>query len=164
MTRPEEARIMVQKLSDFLRTTLKRADEQGVTVQNELEYLQLYLDIEKVRFGHRLDVRVNISPEVMDIKIPTLLLQPIVENAIKFGLYGTTQKVEITISAKMENNMVVITITNPFDKEMLPPAGTGFGLNAIKRRLWLLFARNDLLQTTTAETIFTTSLKTPVQV
>ncbi|HLP12557.1 MAG TPA: histidine kinase [Flavobacteriales bacterium] len=160
--RPEEARTMVMKLSDFLRTTLKRGDEQGVTFQNEIDYLQLYLDIEKVRFGHRLEVNITTTNDVLQAKIPTLLLQPIVENAIKFGLYGTTEKVIITIDAKIQHGTVLITITNPFDREMLPQAGTGFGLNAIKRRLYLLFARNDLLETTTRENTFITTLKTPV--
>ncbi|HYG53346.1 MAG TPA: histidine kinase [Flavobacteriales bacterium] len=161
-TRPEEARTMVQKLSDFLRTTLKRADEQGVTFEEEIAYLQLYLEIEKVRFGHRLDVHVHVNDDMLSVKIPTLLLQPIVENAIKFGLYGTTEKVTITLDAHLENNMVMVKTTNPFDREMLPQSGTGFGLNAIKRRLYLLFARNDLLQTETNGNIFITTLKTPV--
>jgi two-component system LytT family sensor kinase len=161
-SRPEEARTMVMKLSDFLRTTLKRGDEQGVTFQNEIDYLQLYLDIEKVRFGHRLEVKVTTTNDVLQAKIPTLLLQPIVENAIKFGLYGTTEKVIITLDARVENSMVIIKTTNPFDNEMLPQSGTGFGLNAIKRRLWLLFARNDLLETSTQQNTFITTLKTPL--
>lgn len=163
LTRPDEAREMIQKLSDFLRTTLKRADEQWVEFKQELEYLQLYLDIEKVRFGHRLEIKTNIDPEALEQRIPTLLLQPIIENAIKFGLYGTTQKVVIEFTAKVENKMIIMTVRNPFDKEMLPQKGTGFGLTGIKRRLYLLYARNDLLETNATENVFTTILKTPLK-
>src|SRR6187431_318767 len=89
-SRPEEARKMVQQLSDFLRGTLKKEDTQWVTLQEELQYLQLYLDIEKVRFGNRLATAINADENTATMKLPALLLQPIVENAIKFGLYDTT--------------------------------------------------------------------------
>jgi len=160
---PDEAREMIQKLSDFLRTTLKRADEQWVEFKHELDYLQLYLDIEKIRFGHRLEIKTIVDPNTLEQKIPTLLLQPIIENAIKFGLYGTTQNVIIEFNAKVESNMMVMTIRNPFDNEMLPQKGTGFGLTGIKRRLYLLYARNDLLETNANENVFTTILKTPLK-
>lgn len=163
LVRPEEARKMVHHLSDFLRTTIKRADEHWITLSEEWNYLQLYLDIEKVRFGHRLDVVTNFANESLTWKIPTLLLQPIVENAIKFGLYGTTGKVNITLDAFDERGMLTITITNPFDPEAHPPKGSGFGLSGIKRRLYLLLARNDLLETKVEENIFTVVLKIPKQ-
>ena len=84
-SRPEEARKMVQQLSDFLRGTIKKEETQWVTLQEELQYLQLYLDIEKVRFGNRLGTEIEIAEETHQLKLPALLLQPIVENAIKFG-------------------------------------------------------------------------------
>jgi len=163
LVRPEEARKMVHHLSDFLRTTIKRADEHWISLSEEWSYLQLYLDIEKVRFGHRLDVITNFANESLTWKIPTLLLQPIVENAIKFGLYGTTGKVNITLDAFDEHEMLNITITNPFDPEVHPPKGSGFGLSGIRRRLYLLFGRNDLLETKVEENLFTVVLKIPKQ-
>lgn len=158
-----QARKMVQQLSDFLRTTIKRADEHWIDLAGEWAYLQLYLEIEKVRFGHRLDVQCNFQEEIFNWKIPTLLLQPLVENAIKFGLYGTTDKVTITIEGAVEGAMLKIKITNPFDSEMSPPRGSGFGLNGMQRRLYLLFARNDLLDTHVNENVFTVILKLPKQ-
>lgn len=163
IVKPEEARKMVYHLSDFLRTTIKRADEHWITLREEWEYLQLYLDIEKVRFGHRLDVVTKFENESLDWKIPTLLLQPIVENAIKFGLYGTTEKVAITLNANGESGMLHLIVTNPFDSESSPAKGSGFGLSGIKRRLYLLFARNDLLETKVEENLFTVVLKIPRQ-
>jgi LytS/YehU family sensor histidine kinase len=163
IVKPEEARKMVHHLSDFLRTTIKRADEHWISLSEEWNYLQLYLDIEKVRFGHRLEVNTNFSNESLAWKIPTLLLQPIVENAIKFGLYGTTEKVKITLDAADEHEMLNVIITNPFDPEVQPAKGGGFGLSGIKRRLYLLFARNDLLETKVEGNLFTVVLKIPKQ-
>ena len=88
--RPEEARKMVQQLSDFLRGTIKKEETQWVKLKEEMQYLQLYLDIEKVRFGNRLATVIEIDEATQQMKLPALLLQPIVENAIKFGLYDTT--------------------------------------------------------------------------
>lgn len=161
LNRPDEAREMVQKLSDFLRATLKRSNQQGVVLGEELDYLQLYLDIEKVRFGHRLDIRFFVSDEVKGSIIPCLILQPIVENAIKFGLYGTTGNVVVVFNAKLFDNHLMVEISNPFDAEMQPSSGTGFGLKGIARRLYLLYARNDLLETSVNGNLFVTRLKIP---
>jgi len=147
ITQPDKAGKMVQQLSDFLRATLKRADEQWITLAKEIEYLQLYLSIEKVRFGHRLDVRMNLDDQIQLWLIPPLLLQPLVENAIKFGLYGTTGQVVINLSTKREGDILLVEISNPFDEDMQPAEGSGFGLSGLRRRLYLLYARNDLLTT-----------------
>ena len=145
-SRPAEARKMVQQLSDFLRGTLKKEETQWVELQEEIQYLQLYLDIEKVRFGNRLATTINVDDKASKMKVPALLLQPIVENAIKFGLYDTTGETMICMDAIIENNDLLIKITNPFDPgSSSPRQGTGFGLKSIQRRLYLLFARNDLL-------------------
>jgi two-component system LytT family sensor kinase len=164
-SRPEEARKMIQQLSDFLRGTLKKDDQQMLSLEEELNHLQLYLDIEKVRFGHRLSTLVNTQEESLNMMLPPLLLQPIVENAIKFGLYDTTDNVNIQITTKIENNHLVISITNPFDIETAQPnQGTGFGLKSVQRRLYLLFFRNDLLQTTIKDNLYTTTVIIPQKV
>jgi sensor histidine kinase YesM len=161
-SRPEEARRMVQQLSDFLRGTIKKEETQWVSLQEELQYLQLYLDIEKVRFGNRLATVIDIDPESHALKLPALLLQPIVENAIKFGLYDTTGETVIRLSTLRENNDLVIKVQNPFDPETSSPKqGTGFGLKSVQRRLYLLFARTDLLNTEAKENIFTTVVRIP---
>lgn len=147
ITQPDKAGKMVQQLSDFLRATLKRADEQWITLAKEIEYLQLYLSIEKVRFGHRLDVRMDLDDQIQLWLIPPLLLQPLVENAIKFGLYGTTGQVVINLSTRREGDILLVEIINPFDEDMQPAEGSGFGLSGLRRRLYLLYARNDLLTT-----------------
>jgi two-component system LytT family sensor kinase len=161
-SRPEEARKMVQQLSDFLRGTLKKEETQWVTMQEELQYLQLYLDIEKVRFGNRLETRIECEEGIAKLRIPTLLLQPIMENAIKFGLYDTTGETVIRLEAKKSEHEMVIRVMNPFDPETSSPKqGTGFGLKSVQRRLYLLFARNDLLKTEVDGNIFTTIVRIP---
>ena len=86
---------------------------------------------------------------MLSLKLPALLLQPVVENAIKFGFYDTTGEVLIKLEATVtENNYLKIMVQNPFDPETSQPLkGTGFGLSSIQRRLFLLFARHDLLNT-----------------
>jgi LytS/YehU family sensor histidine kinase len=159
---PEKARHMIQQLSDFLRGTLRRNEQQWNTLEEELKYLQLYLDIEKVRFGHRLQTEIIFTDENLRFKLPALLLQPVVENAIKFGLYDTIGQVIIKIIAATENDYLKIIVQNPFDVETSQPfQGTGFGLSSIQRRLFLLFARNDLLQTKKENGHFITTILIP---
>ncbi|MBS1599323.1 MAG: histidine kinase [Bacteroidetes bacterium] len=162
VTQPERARTMIQQLSDFLRGTLKKEEQHSIRLDEEMQYLLLYLDIEKVRFGYRLTTVIEKDDACNDMKLPAMLLQPIVENAIKFGLYDTVDEVVIRITANAVNNHLVITVQNPFDPETsYPKQGTGFGLNSIKRRLYLLYARNDLLETKAENNLFTTIVKIP---
>lgn len=162
MVDPEKARHMIHQLSDFFRGTLKKDEQQWNSLEEELAHLQLYLDIEKVRFGHRLQTEIIYVNEDLRFRVPALILQPIVENAIKFGLYDTTEEVLIKIAVSMEQNILKIIVQNPFDPETaLPVKGTGFGLSSIRRRLFLLFARNDLLKTKKENNQFSTILLVP---
>ncbi|HLT72221.1 MAG TPA: histidine kinase [Cyclobacteriaceae bacterium] len=161
IVRPEEARKMVEQLSEFLRITLRRADEHWIKLRDEWHYLQLYLEIEKIRFGHRLEVVTTFEEESLDRQMPTLLLQPLVENAIKFGLYGTTGNVTITIDAVLRGQLMEIRVTNPYSDDAQATKGNGFGLTGLRRRLYLLFARNDLLKTEENDNIYTVILKIP---
>lgn len=157
---PKQARVMVQQLSEFLRHTLKKEDNDLITIQEELDDLRIYLSIEQVRFGHRLTIEESIHADCLEAKIPPFLLQPLVENAIKYGLYGTTGQVNITISGTLSNNQFTFTITNPYDPDAVNTKGTGFGLESVKRRLYLLFARNDLLTVVNGTTEATADTET----
>jgi hypothetical protein len=160
-SQPEQARMMVQQLSEFLRGTLKREENQMITLAEELEYLQLYLDIEKVRFGHRLRATFDTVAETSARKVPPLVLQPLMENAIKFGLYGTTGDVIIGLHARMIDHYLVVAITNPYEADMQMPEGTGFGLKSIRRRLYLLFGRDDLMEVNQEGDFFTVIFRIP---
>lgn len=161
-SRPEQARKMIHQLSEFLRGTLRKEEHQWVTLADELQHLALYLEIEKVRFGHRLNTQITCNDETGLLKLPPMLLQPLVENAIKFGLYDTTDDVTVKIIATKEQEYLQVEVQNPFDPETSAPRqGTGFGLSSVQRRLYLLFARNDLLVTHTEQNIFITKVKIP---
>ena len=160
-TQPQLARKMIQQLSDFLRGTMKKEDHQWVTLHEELQHLELYLEIEKVGFSHRLHTEISTDENSLQAKLPAMLLQPIVENAIKFGLYDTTESITIRMRAISTDNYLIITIENPFDPETSSHPGTGFGLSSIQRRLYLLFGRSDLLETRSTAGLFITTIKLP---
>lgn len=161
VSQPELARKMIQQLSDFLRGTVKKDDRQVVSLEEEIHQLSLYLDIEKVRFGYRLKSVINADEQSRACKLPPLLLQPIVENAIKYGLYDTIGEITISVEAAVEERHLVIRVKNPFDPATSQPKGTGFGLNSISRRLYLIYFNNNLLQTSAEDSIFTTTIKIP---
>lgn len=148
-----KARTMIQQLSSYFRNNINKDEYQWVSLEEELNDIHLYFEIEKVRFGHRLQLEENIDEQALKHRVPPLLLQPLVENAIKYGLYGTTGNIVISLKVYIqsivnEQKMVVLEIHNPYDPTYKQVSGTGFGLNAISRRLYLLFSRNDLIQTT----------------
>jgi LytS/YehU family sensor histidine kinase len=159
---PQRAREMVLLLSDFLRGTLRSEGQSRISLSDELKYLGMYFDIERVRFGHRLLVEMEVAPEVESLKIPPLLVQPLVENAIKYGLYGTLGEVTIRVSCQKEENYLLITVQNPFDPQDSGPEGIGFGLSSIERRLFLIFGRTDLLLKSADNNLFQVQLKLPL--
>ena len=159
---PQRARDMVLLLSDFLRGTLRSEGQSWIGLDDEIKYLSMYFDIERVRFGHRLLVDLQVEEGVEGLKIPALLVQPLVENAIKYGLYGTLGEVKISLRFQKESNYLQVTVENPFDGQASVPAGTGFGLSSVERRLFLIFGRTDLLEKSAAQGIFRVHLKIPV--
>jgi LytS/YehU family sensor histidine kinase len=132
---------MVQQLSDFLRGVVRKDDRQMATL--------------------RLNTEIRASDESKSRKLPSLILQPIVENAIKFGLYDTVGSITISIAADVVGNYLVIRVQNPFDPSTAAREGTGFGLNSISRRLYLLYSQSGLLETSKEDSIFTTTVKVP---
>ncbi len=161
VTQPHKAREMVIQLSEFLRGTIRKDPQKWVSLTEELEYLRLYLEIEKVRFGHRLTLNLEVSESAETTQLPQLLIQPLLENAIKYGLYGVTEAVTITLEISKNQNYLLISISNPYDPTAAPAKGTGFGLSSVERRLFLIFGRKDLLETLRDESLFTVRLKIP---
>ena len=146
----------------FAYGTLKKDENVLVNLEEELKLLELYLDIEKIRFGHRLQIIFNVGEESNIQKLPALILQPIVENAIKFGLYNVLENVEISISAQKKENNLIVEIKNPFEEDALQTRkGEGFGLSLVERRLQLMFHRTDLISIQKENNIFTTTLIIP---
>jgi len=159
---PQRAREMILLLSDFLRGTLRTEGQSWISLADEIKYLSMYFDIERVRFGHRLLVDLQVEEGVEELKLPPLLVQPLVENAIKYGLYGTLGEVKISLRFQKEGNYLQVIVENPFDGQASVPAGTGFGLSSVERRLFLIFVRTDLLQKNAIQGIFRVHLNIPV--
>jgi two-component system, LytTR family, sensor kinase len=158
----EAAGKMIGQLSDFLRGSLKNNPDQISTLAAELEQIRLYLEIEKVRFGSRLSSEFDVPRELMAEKVPSLIMQPLIENSIKFGLYDTLGPVTIKLSVKKQPDFLSIRVSNPFDMESSSKSkGTGFGLKSLQRRLYLLYGRNDLVETESVENLFITTVNIP---
>jgi two-component system LytT family sensor kinase len=161
ITDPEKARTMVVKLSDFMRYALSRKDEQPVSLQSELENLRLYLDIEKVRFGDKLIAEEQISAECFEFKLPVMLLQPLYENAVKHGVYESTESVKILTTARIIEGFIEIIISNNFDPSSTRKKGTGTGLLNVSRRLELFYGNKASIKNTLENGIYTVTLYIP---
>jgi hypothetical protein len=140
--RPERAEAMLLALSTFFRTSLSFDPMADVTVAEEIDLQRLYLDIEKARFPDRLSVEIDVPPELQQARLPALLLQPIVENAIKYGVSKSRKAVIIRIDARhLDNHRMVVEVSNRLKhggKDELPAAtheGTGLGLANVCQRL-----------------------------
>lgn len=157
---PDKAQNMTGQLADFLRMSVRQDGKEAVPVEDELSYIEAYLNIEGVRFGDRLHIDIKRN-NIEDMRMPSHLLQPLVENAVKYGLQCEGRNITITIQLDGAPGMMTITITNPRTTMALAPKGTGFGLEGVHRRLYLLYARTDLLETISTDTQFTTILKIP---
>jgi two-component system, LytTR family, sensor kinase len=161
ITDPEKARDMVVKLSEFMRYALSRKDEQPVSLQNELENLRLYLDIEQVRFGDKLTTEEFIDTNCLNLKIPVMLLQPLYENAVKHGVYESTESVKIITQAKIIDGYIEITISNNYDPSPSLRKGTGTGLLNVSRRLELFYGKKASIKTSKENGIYTVTLYIP---
>ena len=141
----EAADRMIARLGDFLRLTLKRSDAQTIDFEQELEFLKCYLDIEHTRFQDRLIVEMEVETETLDIMVPNLILQPIVENAIRHGIARQTISGRITIRAfKKEDRLIMQVEDNgPGLRINGGPKGTtsgGIGLSNTRARLQQFYA------------------------
>lgn len=131
---------MISELGHFLRYSLQSDPLQTVDVQQEIEALEMYLSIEQARFGDRLTVRVDVDPSIAEAQIPSMLLQPLVENAIKYAVGPKEEGGAIEISATNKDNSLVLTVSDDGPgladtKELPQPSGTGVGLRNIRERL-----------------------------
>ncbi len=135
----ERANVMLSRLSAFLRYTLANEPTAHVTLAQEVETLQLYLEIEKMRFDERLRPHFDIDPRVAKARLPSLLLQPLVENAIKYAVTPQEEGADITVTARLAGERVQISVsdTGPglIERQPRPTLSTGVGLANIKERL-----------------------------
>ncbi len=117
---------MIARLGDFLRLTLENAGTQEVSLQEEIEFLRCYLEIERMRFRDRLTVHINIEPEVFGARVPNLILQPLVENAIRHGIAPRSRPGRIEIYARRQDRILQVQVTD--DGPGLPVNGNSKGI------------------------------------
>jgi hypothetical protein len=134
---PDGADEMISRLGNFLRTTLDAPHDQLVTLRRELAFIQDYLAIEQVRFQDRLRVEVQIPPELMELRLPSFILQPLVENALKHGLADRPQGGTVSLRARKEAGSLVLEIQD--DGAGFVPGREGVGLVNVRSRLGLLY-------------------------
>lgn len=158
---PERAREMVVKLSDFLRYSLGKENDQMNSVEDEIKNIMLYLDIERVRFGERLKVEKEVSAEVKKFKLPNLILQPLFENAIKHGIYESLEEITIQLKAWKEGNLLKIQVSNEYDPNAVSRKGKGIGLKNVRERLSLIYGVSQLVEVSKTDGIFTIRLDIP---
>jgi LytS/YehU family sensor histidine kinase len=132
------AREMCLRLSEFLRSSLGLGERESIPLREELALARSYLDVEHVRFGTRLVVREEIQDACQECSIPALLLQPLVENAVKHGIAGLVEGGVIRLSAERNGAGVHIALENEFDPDA-PVDSLGVGLSHVRRRLQLRY-------------------------
>ena len=131
----EAADRMIARLGDFLRLTLKRSDAQLVDFEQELEFLKCYLDIELIRFQDRLTVEIDIDPHALTALVPNLILQPIVENAVRHGIAKQTKHGHISIRAQRDGERLIMEVEDNGPGVNANANGSGIGLNNTRARL-----------------------------
>jgi two-component system, LytTR family, sensor kinase len=141
--RNEEAAAMIARLGDLLRATFARRDASLVTLGDELELVQRYLEIERVRFEDRLRVELDVAEAAFGVRVPLLILQPLVENAIRHGIARLPDGGVVELSARVSSNAqgpwleIALENTAPADGNGASP-GAGFGLANVRERLEMI--------------------------
>ena len=158
---PEGARRMCERLGDFLRRTLALGAQDDVALGEELELVDRYLGIEHVRFGDRLRSERRLEPGVEACRVPPLLLQPLVENAVKHGVSGCVDGGTIRITARRVDGALVVEVENPVDADAPARIGAGIGLENVRRRLDAFGASGARLEAERGDTIFRVRLVLP---
>jgi two-component system, LytTR family, sensor kinase len=129
---------MIAGLSDFLRRCLEESDRQEVPLGQEMEFVQKYLDIQKVRYADRMNLDVQVPDELLSAQLPTLILQPLAENAVKHGIAKRAQGGTIRISACRSGSMLNLTVYNDGPKHRQGPI-SGIGISNVRNRLQRLY-------------------------
>ena len=160
MINPEKAQEMIVKLSDFLRYTVKSGNEKWVSLGEEIDICTAYLDIEKIRFGDKINFDFTVSPDSLQCQVPPMILQPLFENAIKHGVYNSLKTEYIGMKTEIQSGRLVIEIRNSFEANT-ESKGTQTGLRNIKERLNLMYHQTAFMNTQKEENQFIVTLNLP---
>ncbi len=162
LSNPARAQEMTIKLSSFMRSTLAKNENQKSKLIDEINAGKLYLDIEKIRFEDKFEFIEDLKLECKEMEIPSMILQPLFENAIKHGVYESLEKVIIKLSCGMEKEYFKISVENNFDPEAVPRKGNGIGLKNIQNRMKLIYNQDNLIQVEKRQNNFCVNIYIPV--
>lgn len=132
---PSKARAMCQGLADVLRLSLRFGSRQRIPFSEEVALAERYLEVERIRFGDRLQVNAEVEEDCAQCAVPPLLLQPLAENAIRHGIAHLLDGGTVSIQARREGETLRLAMENPCDQERPTSRGEGIGLNNVRRRL-----------------------------
>lgn len=158
----EKAASMTIKLADFMRSTLTNTKPFSL-LEDELKNCRMYVDIEKIRFGDKFTFEEKIDESLLKEEIPSMILQPLFENAIKYGVYEAIYQVRILFKAERISDYLKISMENNFDSSAEKHKGEGIGLTNINKRMQILYNQNDLIKIEKEENIFRVMLFFPTK-
>jgi LytS/YehU family sensor histidine kinase len=161
---PARAREMCVLLSDFLRRSLGLGERRLVALREELDLARAYLAIEQIRFGARLQVEWRIDPATESALLPTLLLQPLVENAIKHGIAALPEGGTLALDAELAEGHVIFRVTNPMDADVPTPLGLGLGLRQVRQRLLGRFGNRARFEAGVQDGVHRVTLVFPLEI
>lgn len=145
----KSARDMIVKLSDLLRTALNTDSPDLVSLENEIGFVKEYLDLERMRFGSRLNVEWTVPPSTHELLVPQMILQPLVENAIRHGVSSAREGGWVAVEAVQKNGRLEIQVRNSVGDKT--PGGTGVGLRNTEARLRYLYSGDASLRLTVSD-------------
>ncbi len=162
MIAPEKAHDMIIKLSDFLRYSLKNSKQQTTTIEEELNICNLYISIEKIRFGDKLNYISNVDKGLNNFNIPSMMLQPLLENSIKHGVSKSTDITDVVLSIERLDDHILFILSNNYDTEWdRENKGTSTGLKNISQRLHHIYNKKNLMQASKKDGLFVVEIKIP---
>ena len=164
----EAARAMTIELGDFFRKTLAISERKTIPLAEELELCEHFLAIEKIRFGEKLNTHFDIESASLDVQVPPMFLQPLIENSIKHGIYHLTQGGVVQLKSTIRDAHLDISISNPVDQSLLMTAtnktrGTGTGLKNLKARFENFYSGNASVSWQLANSVFNVNINIPLE-
>jgi two-component system sensor histidine kinase AlgZ len=159
---PLRAREMCIQLADFLRTSLRLGERPSIPFREELELTRMYLRVEQVRFGARLRLSLDVEPACDDCGVPALLIQPLVENAVKHGIALLDEGGEILMLGRRQRDILRFSIENPYDPNA-PASRSGIGLANVRQRLEARYGTAAKLEVEASPDVYRVTLTLPVK-
>lgn len=160
---PKSAGEMLVKLADYLRFSLKKGSKEMVPLQSEMENCKRYLELEHYRFGEKLIQEWDLQEACLECLVPVMLLQPLYENAVKHGVYESTEPVAIKTKTSVENDLLKIEIGNFYDPTAITRKGEGVGLNIVSDRLRLVYGNVASLKINKTNNYFKAVVTLPIK-